>query len=112
MASLPSPFLREGLYTDPDQYPLVPGSDVIRADVHEDDLEWSFQNFGEEKGLDDVMSANFGWCWSYVSCGRELYVENTYKDPEIEDSEDSEAFRRVGYVFWDYPHWDGLRQLE
>lgn len=114
-----SSFLFEGLYTEPAYYPLVKGSSVMRRRLHEQGLQWSFRKFDEEKGQDDAMSANFGWCWSHISRGRELYVQSTSKDPKvefedfgIEDPEGSDAFRRLGYVFWDYPRWDGLRQLE
>ena len=104
------PFLIEALDCDPRYLPVDPGVEVLRCDAKVEAWDDRSMSLVDREKPDNVMSANIGWYWTHDWQPFELYVNSTSNAWGGEgDDEDSEGFRRLGYVFWD--RWR-LRSLE
>jgi len=95
-------FLGDALAVEPMNFPVNPGGEAFRDDAWVDGVV----PFLDREKDDNVMSANVAWYWTNNWRARELYVWSTSNCRGEE--EDKEGFRRLGYVFWDYPRWESF----
>jgi hypothetical protein len=103
------PFLGKALKVDPQSFPIIPDGQAVRQNAHQIGLGWgTMPSFDRATDGNDATSANTGWYWANNWHVQEVYGDTSNSTDSL-GYEDSEGFRRFGYVFWDSQRWGSIR---
>lgn len=107
LAYTSAPSLGDALFADTRLFPVYPGGNENRVDVHEANYRTGDKSMvrTDEGKADRGTSANIGWWWANSWHSSEIYCSPTNEYFWGREGIEHEGFRRLGYVFWDCQRW-------